>query len=175
VEKTNQKDIRKGEAFMNTKVHRSAFTLIEVLIVVIIMALLAATIIPQFSSSTTDAKKSALNFNLHTMRSQIDVYKVHHNGTAPKQSTFADQMTKKTDIDGTVNAATGKYGPYFQGVVPQNPYNNSNAIFKYTASPTGTPPTGSGDSGASGWQYDEADGSFYPNHTGYDYANQTQP
>ena len=160
---------------MNAKVHRSAFTLIEVLIVVIIMALLAATIIPQFSSSTTDAKKSALNFNLHTMRSQIEMFKVHHNGTPPKQSTFADQMTKKTNVDGTVNATSGLYGPYFQGLVPANPYNNNNALAKYTAAPTGTPPTGSADSGASGWQYDESDGSFYPNHTGYDYANQVQP
>jgi len=160
---------------MNAKVHRSAFTLIEVLIVVIIMALLAATIIPQFASSTSDAKKSALNFNLHTMRSQIGMYIVNHNGTAPKQSTFADQMTKKTNIDGTVNTASGIYGPYFQGLIPTNPYNNSNALVKYTASPTGTPPTGSADSGASGWQYDETDGSFYPDHTGYDYANQLQP
>ena len=68
---------------MNSNGRRSAFTLIEVLIVVVIMALLAATIIPQFSSSTSDAKKSALNFNLHTMRSQIGVYAVNHNGTAP--------------------------------------------------------------------------------------------
>ncbi len=160
---------------MNANGRRTAFTLIEVLIVVIIMALLAATIIPQFSSSTSDAKKSSLNFNLHTMRSQIDMYKINHNGTPPKLATFADQMTKKTDIDGTVNNSSGKYGPYFQAPIPQNPYNNSNALVTYTASPTGTPPTGSADSGASGWQYDQTDGAFYPNHTGYDYTNQTQP
>ncbi len=47
---------------------RNAFTLIEVLIVVIIMAVLAATIIPQFSSSTTDAKISSLKFNLAALR-----------------------------------------------------------------------------------------------------------
>ena len=45
---------------------RKAFTLIEALIVVIIMAVLAATIIPQFSTSTKDAKMSNLKFNLHT-------------------------------------------------------------------------------------------------------------
>ena len=74
--------IEKEEEIMNANVRRSAFTLIEVLIVVIIMALLAATIIPQFSTSTTDAKKSSLDFNLHTMRSLIEMYKVHHNGKA---------------------------------------------------------------------------------------------
>ena len=60
---------------------RSAFTLIEVLIVVVIMAVLAATIIPQFASSTTDAKVSALKFNLHGLRQQVEMYKLQHNGT----------------------------------------------------------------------------------------------
>ena len=40
---------------MKTTERRSAFTLIEVLIVVVIMAILAATIIPQFTDSTKDA------------------------------------------------------------------------------------------------------------------------
>ncbi len=43
---------------MNANGCRSAFTLIEVLIIVIIMALLAATIIPQFSPSAMDEKKA---------------------------------------------------------------------------------------------------------------------
>ncbi len=70
--------------------YRNAFTLIEVLIVVIIMAVLAATIIPQFSSSTEDAKRSTLEFNLHTIRSQIELYKVHHLGSAPDLDKFED-------------------------------------------------------------------------------------
>ena len=46
---------------------RSAFTLIEVLIVVVIMAILAAAIVPQFTDSTKDAKSSTAKFNLHTV------------------------------------------------------------------------------------------------------------
>ena len=49
---------------MSRDSRRKAFTLIEVLIVVVIMAILAATIIPQFSSSTQDAMESALKFNI---------------------------------------------------------------------------------------------------------------
>ena len=37
---------------------QNAFTLIEILIVVVIMAVLAAAIIPQFTDSTDDAKES---------------------------------------------------------------------------------------------------------------------
>ncbi len=149
---------------MSTKGCRRAFTLIEVLIVVIIMALLAATIIPQFSSSTTDAKKSSLNFNLHTIRSQIEMYKVHHNNIAPKLTTFVDQMTKPTDINGlTTGASTDLiYGPYLKGKVPVNPFNGKNTLVAVAQS--GQEPTDVVTGGA-GWQYDEGNGGFYPNNS----------
>jgi len=70
---------------MATFRRRNAFTLIEVLIVVIIMAVLAATIIPQFTTSTKDAKDSTLKFNMHTLRSQIELYKLHHLGKYPDE------------------------------------------------------------------------------------------
>jgi prepilin-type N-terminal cleavage/methylation domain-containing protein len=145
---------------MSKNRRRSAFTLIEVLIVVIIMAVLAATIIPQFSSSTQDAKESSLKFNLHTIRSQIEMYKANHTGLLPKLATFKVQMTEKTDVNGT---KTGDLtcGPYIQGDVPVNPFNGSNTLVA-VATP-GTVPTGVVAGGA-GWQYDETTGGFYPNN-----------
>lgn len=144
---------------------RSAFTLIEVLIVVIIMAVLAATIIPQFSSSTTDAKTSSLKFNLHTIRSQIEMYKIHHGNVAPLRATFAEQMTKPTDAKGSTEGTTATliYGPYIQGEVPANPFNNNNALAEYK---TTTDPTGVADE-TSGWQYNETTGGFFPNNSEY--------
>jgi general secretion pathway protein G len=108
------------------------FTLIEVLIVVIIMAVLAATIIPQFSTSTNDAKNSAMRFNLHTIRSQIEMYKIHHLGKVPVLATFTDQMTKPTNVDGQTSGSNLIYGPYFQGQLPANPFNNSNTLVAVT-------------------------------------------
>lgn len=147
---------------------RTAFTLIEVLIVVIIMAVLAATIIPQFASSTTDAKHSAIVFNLHTMRSQVEMYKVHHLGKVPGITglNVVDQLTKKTDVDGAVNATSGAYGPYIQGQLPTNALNGLNTISVISAAPT------TGD-GTTGWQYDKNTGMFYPNlsDTLWDYTN----
>ena len=141
--------------------NRNAFTLIEVLIVVIIMAVLAATIIPQFSSSTKDAKESSLKFNLHTIRSQIEMYKAHHTNNEPTSTNFVAQMTGKTDIDGTLNAANGDYGPYIQGEIPENPFNGHNGVVA-VATP-GTAPTAI-IAGDHGWQYDESTGDFYPNN-----------
>jgi prepilin-type N-terminal cleavage/methylation domain-containing protein len=68
---------------MKRSARKSGFTLVEVLIVVVIMAILAATIIPQFTDSTSDAKASTTKFNLHTLRSQIELYKTQHNGVVP--------------------------------------------------------------------------------------------
>ncbi len=146
---------------------RNAFTLIEVLIVVIIMAVLAATIIPQFSSSTNDAKNSSLVFNLHTIRSQIEMYKVHHLGKlpGPLNSDFIAQMTGKTDAAGVVSD-TGIYGPYIQGQMPANPFNGLNTVEVITSAP------GAGDN-TTGWMFDKSSGNFYPNCTDtvWDYAN----
>ncbi len=133
--------------------NRNAFTLIEVLIVVIIMAVLAATIIPQFSSSTEDAKRSTLDFNLHTIRSQIEMYKVHHLSKPPLED-FADQMTKKTDVNRNVTD-DGAYGPYIQGEIPVNPFNGRNEVVAGT---------GKKAEGEAGWQYDKNTGGFWPNN-----------
>jgi prepilin-type N-terminal cleavage/methylation domain-containing protein len=154
---------RKEEEFMNANGRRNAFTLIEVLIVVIIMALLAATIIPQFSSSTTDAKKSSLNFNLHTMRSLIEMYKVHHNGSPPALATFSDQMTKATDVSGNTTGTNLIYGPYVTGQIPANSFNSLTtvtAVADKTKDPTGV-------NGTSGWLYNETTGGFFANNAEY--------
>lgn len=136
-----------------------AFTLIEVLIVVVIMAVLAATIIPQFSSSTKDAKESSLKFNLHTMRSQIELYKVHHLGKYPEFANFEQQMTSPTNMDGGTTGET-PYGPYMQEV-PVNPFNDQDTLKDVKA-------TGELDGdGTTGWQYDETTGGIWPNHSDY--------
>ena len=140
---------------------RQAFTLIEVLIVVIIMAVLAATIIPQFSSSTDDAKSSSLEFNLHTIRSQIEMYKLHHLGKLPTVADFAKQMTSKTNLSGGFTGDT-PYGPYIQGEIPANPFSSGSNDVVSVATP-GTVPKDIVAGGA-GWQYDETTGGFYPNN-----------
>jgi len=114
---------------------RKGFTLVEILIVVVILGILAAIVIPQFTQASTEAKLNSLCADLQTMRSQIELYKVQHNDVPPALATFVDQMTLTTDIDGAVNdGATPKvrtgafqYGPYLERV-PKNPFNNSDTL-----------------------------------------------
>src|SRR5918911_1621727 len=118
---------------MKTPVRRSAFTLIEVLIVVVIMAILAATIIPQFTDSTKDAKSSTVKFNLHTLRSQIELYRTQHIGINPSATLV--ELTVSTDANGAQGSGTNyPYGPYIREV-PQNPFTNTNKITVITIDP----------------------------------------
>src|SRR5205823_3522408 len=118
---------------MKTTERRSAFTLIEVLIVVVIMAILAATIIPQFTDSTKDAKSSTVLFNLHTLRSQIQLYRTQHNGTAPS-ATLAELLASTDATGATGSGALFPYGPYLRQI-PVNPYTNSATLKTITTDP----------------------------------------
>src|SRR6185295_8720501 len=121
---------------------RSAFTLVEILIVVVILAILAAAVIPQFTDSSNDAKNSTSLFNLQTFRGQIAVYKAQHGGLVPTGADAAAitaLLCGKSNADGTPNPTTGTLGPYLQ-VIPNNPATvtpaNQNLLKVVTADPT---------------------------------------
>jgi general secretion pathway protein G len=109
---------------------KSGFTLVEILIVVIILGILAAIVIPQFTDASTQAKLSSIKSDLQTIRSQVELYKSQHNSTLPAQGsvTFSDSMIQKTTVAGVVDA-NGAYGPYLQAI-PTNPYNNLSTVRK---------------------------------------------
>jgi general secretion pathway protein G len=142
---------------MKTTERRSAFTLIEVLIVVVIMAILAATIIPQFTDSTKDAKTSTVKFNLATLRSQVQLYRTQHNGANPS-ATLAE-LTSATDLSGTIGTgSTFVYGPYLREV-PTNPFTNSKAVKVITNDPAAAADVTSGAGG--GWLYNVTTGNVW--------------
>ena len=93
---------------------RRAFTLVEILIVVIILGILATIIIGVVSNTTRDAAANALKDNLRTLRSSLEFYMAQH-GSYPALGTFEAQMTQYTDASGATSAtrtSTHIYGPY---------------------------------------------------------------
>jgi prepilin-type N-terminal cleavage/methylation domain-containing protein len=134
------------------------FTLVELLIVVIILGILAAVAIPQFGSSTDDARLETLNTNLATLRNAVELYYAHHgeypgyrrlNGDAVSNQgecevAFAPQLSLYTDSDGTARSDSTDaallgtvYGPYIKKELPANPFpagNPSNAVVCVVAS-----------------------------------------
>ncbi|MHC4141284.1 MAG: type II secretion system protein [Planctomycetota bacterium] len=80
---------------------RQAFTLIEILIVVVILGILAAIVIPQFTDASIAAMHSSLRTELATIRSQIELYNVQNPANpydatvaAPGDETFWDPLVQ---------------------------------------------------------------------------------
>ena len=92
------------------RTRKSGFTLVEILIVVIILGILAAIVIPQFTNASQDARKNSLSSQLQTIRSQIELYKLQHQDKLPDMVASWQKLTQKTDQYGVV-AATGSFGP----------------------------------------------------------------
>ena len=118
---------------LGNRSRRGGFTLVEVLIVVVILGILAATVLPQFTQASKDAKETSLVQNLQMIRHQISMYKFQHEGALPAQGTttaqlFEDQLIKRTDLNGTVDVAAGPFGPYVLGQLPANPFNNLRTV-----------------------------------------------
>jgi general secretion pathway protein G len=133
----------------------SGFTLVEILIDVIILGILAAIVIPQFTNASQDARKSNVVSQLQTLRAQIELYKLQHKDQIPllmtgDGATHWGVFLKYTDINGATSATkTGNfiYGPYYQHQ-PVNPL----------APAASGGDLGTAADGAVGWIYEEATG-----------------
>ena len=137
---------------------KSGFTLVEILIVVVILGILAAIVIPQFTDASTEAKTSSLCSDLQTVRSQIELYKIQHNDDLPGTYTgvtFEEAMTQKSAQTGALSS-TGAFGPYLQKI-PSNSFVTGEDANDVTAG-TATSPTG-----ADGWYFNTDTGAFNAN------------
>jgi len=157
------------------------FTLVELLIVVIILAILAAIIIPQFTAATDDATQSAYDTNIANIRAAIDLYRQQHGeypgnvtstgagcpagsanvaGAAGDEAAFLAQLrnyTNSTGVACTGTDATFRYGPYLKDDLPVNPLGDP-AISTVTIVSTGI--LGLASSGTEGWRFDSITGEF---------------
>jgi general secretion pathway protein G len=153
------------------------FTLIEILIVVVILAIIATIVIPQFSNASMTARENMLKDELRYLRTQIIVYKAQHHDVAPgypngdntqaaTEIDFANQMTRHTDEKGNVSATASdvfKFGPYLGGM-PQNPMNKLSAV--QIIGDTEAWPTPDGNT--YGWFYRPYSGDIIANFPGND-------
>ncbi len=120
---------------------QKAFTLVEILIVVIILGILAAIVLPKFSNASATARASMLADDLRILRTQTIVFQAQHRGiaagypsgntgAAPTEAAFVLHMTKATnDTFQTAEPGTPgfDYGPYLREI-PQNPVNGKNTV-----------------------------------------------
>jgi general secretion pathway protein G len=128
-----------------------AFTLVEILIVVVILGILAAIVVPQFANASSSAQSSSIKSSLQVIRSQIELYDAHHSSypTLAQLSAAWNVLTQRTDVAGNVGTTDGVhvYGPYLKKM-PMNPFENSSTVAATAAAGVG-------------WVYDEATGRLY--------------
>ena len=173
---------------MNCSTRRSrGFTLVELLIVAIILAILAAIVVPQFASTTNDAQESALRANLAAVRSALDLYRQQHGeypgvsassggactgtagtGAAGNVQAVIDQLTRYTNQAGQSCSAPDAgyvFGPYLkEDTLPDNPITNSSAVAIVTTGDLNMAADGAG----LGWKYDSTSGKFIANDSNTD-------
>ncbi len=111
---------------------KRGFTLIEILIVVVILGILAAIVIPQFTDASQEAMESSVKSQLQTIRSQIELYRVKNGGALPDLTPAFDDLV--TDN-------------YLQSE-PVNPFNNSTVVAAAAGATVG-------------WIYNDTTGDIY--------------
>jgi len=154
-----------------------AFTLVEILIVVVLLGVLAAIVIPAFGNGAMHARQSSLSQELRILQRVILVYKGQHmeaepgypNGqtsAVPTEQTFLDQVLLSSNMSGeTAAVGTPGYnrGPYLSKI-PANPINGKNTVEMLTNA-QGFPETADD---SHGWIYKAATGEIRPDCTGTD-------
>jgi general secretion pathway protein G len=156
---------------------KNGFTLVELILVITILGILAALVLPTFQGNVVQAKESAAKSDLMTIRTQIELYKLQHNGIPPGyadgnpvgETTLVFQITATTTVTGGISPSTVPsdpflYGPYLKKI-PENPFNKLSSI-AYVAAATAF--SAAVDGTSSGWLYKKETAEIVINWTGTD-------
>jgi general secretion pathway protein G len=126
------------------------FTLVEILIVVVILGILAAIVVPQFTNAANEARGGNVATQVSTIENQLELWAARNNGQYPDLVTdgWGDSSTAGTMI-----------GDDYLKELPVNPFTNASSVVANTTFTSGDSTftiAGSTD----GWAYDRATGNI---------------
>jgi len=135
-----------------TKTSRRAFTLIELIAVIVVLAILSAVAIPRYFDYASSARASTVRATLGAVRTAVSNFYANTivNSATPAFPTLAQLTTP---------------GTVMNDPLPNNPYNNSQATVAgtWTTATSLAPSPAQAVAGTSGWAYDATAGKFWTN------------
>jgi prepilin-type N-terminal cleavage/methylation domain-containing protein len=139
--------------------HR-AFSLIELVIVVVIIGVISSIAVPRMLSAAETARANALKGSLSVLNKAAELYAAEHDGksaaydeagTLGDASALIKRLVARTLADGTIDS-NGAYGPYLREM-PLNPYSKLISV-RMDGAAAGA--------GTDGWRFDSASNQFTP-------------
>jgi prepilin-type N-terminal cleavage/methylation domain-containing protein len=100
------------------------FTLIELMIVVVVIGILAAIAIPNYTSLQNNAHESGVKANMHTLQVCLEDFSIQNDGFYPTSGAA-------TTVDGRTLAQLCPTGNF-----PANPFTGLTSVVRFGSNPT---------------------------------------
>ena len=129
-------------------VKRRSYTLIELVVVVIVLAILAGFVLPRYVEYATRDKASATTSALGGVRAGVASFYSNTtlSGSPPRYPSFVELTT---------------LGIVMPDTLPENPYQKDNTVRDATGTWLPGPPPVQPVVGVNGWAYDQTAGKFW--------------
>jgi len=111
-------EINTMKRISKTKVKQNNFTLVELLLVLVILATLAAVVIPKFSGRSEQAKVAAAKTDISNLETALDAFEVDNEHYPVGKDGLQELFSQPAD-------AENWKGPYLKKQISTDPWKNN--------------------------------------------------
>src|SRR3954470_1463507 len=94
------------------------FTLIELLLVLVILAVLAALVVPKFTNRSQQARETAAKTDISSMQTSLNAFEIDTGRFPSTEEGLGALLTAPGNV-------TGWRGPYIERGLPKDPWGNA--------------------------------------------------
>jgi len=135
---------------------RKGFTLVELLVVVVVLAVLAAIVLPKFMNASTRSRESALRSDLKLMRNAVSLFQTDTSYYPASLADLAATSAPANGLDSAGNTqaitAADWHGPYLESI-PNDPVSGSAFTYGVLSPNVGTVTSSATGNGLDGTAY----------------------